>query len=78
MNYHAYIKSPAWRERSRWFIDKAGHRCQRCGASGEYNVLQAHHKHYGTLGYEMWSDVEVLCVDCHQVADGERRACLDR
>ena len=73
MNYHTYIKSPAWRERSRWFIDKAGHRCQRCGAAGPGVILQAHHRHYQTLGCEMRSDVEVLCVGCHGVRHGVGR-----
>ena len=72
MNYHAYITSLGWRERSHRFIDKAGHRCQRCGASGPGVVLQTHHKHYQTLGYEMRSDVEVLCVRCHGVVHGMR------
>ena len=72
MNYHAYIISPTWRERSHRFIDKAGHRCQRCGASGRDAILQAHHKHYASLGCEMRSDVEVLCVRCHGVVHGVR------
>jgi len=74
LNYREYIKSPEWKERSRRFIDKAGHRCHRCGASGRGIILQSHHRHYGTLGCEMPSDVEILCIGCHRKADAERRS----
>ena len=74
MDYMEYIRSPEWREKSRRFIERADYRCQRCSASGEYNILQVHHRHYETLGYEMSSDVEVLCIGCHKEADIERKA----
>ena len=33
-----------------------------------------HHKDYRTLGAEKPEDVELLCVNCHQIADHKRAA----
>ena len=45
------------------------YRCQRCG---EQKSLQAHHRHYDTLGFEELGDLEALCDSCHQRADRQR------
>jgi 5-methylcytosine-specific restriction endonuclease McrA len=54
--------------RHRLFV-VADHRCQRCGTSGP---LEAHHRHYDTLGFEEIADLEALCADCHEKADQRR------
>jgi len=69
--YDAYIHSPAWDRRRRAAIRAAGNRCENCGR-GE-RVLQVHHKHYKTLGHERPQDLEVLCLDCHPIADAARK-----
>jgi len=56
--------------RHRLFV-VAGHRCQRCGGC---KPLEAHHRHYDTLGFEELCDLEALCRDCHQIADRQRGA----
>ena len=32
-----------------------------------------HHLHYETLGHESLADVQVLCQDCHRLADAGRK-----
>jgi hypothetical protein len=69
--YDEYLKSEEWAEFRKDALVAAGYRCRRCGFAGELDV---HHKHYTTLGHESLSDVEVLCRDCHAVADAERKS----
>lgn len=40
-------------------------KCERCGESG---ALEAHHRHYDTVGYEEIADIEALCARCHRGA----------
>lgn len=72
--YKAYIKSSAWRARSRACIAIAGGRCQSCGKGGtRFNPLQAHHLCYDRLGAEPQCDLQCLCKRCHALADALRR-----
>lgn len=62
--YRAYIDSDAWllmRERK---FRQVGRRCQKCGY-GPY-PLQVHHQTYKRLGHEWLSDLQVLCIPCHE------------
>jgi hypothetical protein len=54
--------------RHRLFV-VANHKCQRCLADAP---LQAHHRHYRTLGFEEINDLEALCGKCHPIADVQR------
>lgn len=61
VKYHAYIKSAAWRKKSKEWREAEG-KCEICGATEN---LQCHHKHYKTLGHETREDVQVVCYKCH-------------
>ncbi|MBN1813980.1 MAG: HNH endonuclease [Anaerolineae bacterium] len=64
--YNEYIKSDVWRQVAGAAIERAGRRCQRCGATHDLSV---HHLTYERLGHELPSDLEVLCSVCHNKAD---------
>ena len=53
-----------------WQQLKAKHHCAAygtCETCGIKNVqLQLHHRHYKTIGVEAISDLELLCINCHQ------------
>jgi hypothetical protein len=44
-------------------FEAVGGKCEQCGHSGP---LEAHHRHYDTLGFEELHDLQALCHDCHQ------------
>ncbi len=68
MNYRAYIRSEAWRRKTRKVHQRSGYRCERCGASGRR--LEVHHKTYRRLGRERMSDLIDLCDQCHDYVHG--------
>ena len=43
-------------------IEDKNYKCEQCESSYE---LDLHHKNYDCLGKETFSDVKVLCIDCH-------------
>jgi hypothetical protein len=67
VEYEDYIKSSAWRERSRAAKARAGWRCQICNRPSDEVALHAHHRTYERLGKELPEDLTVLCVDCHDL-----------
>lgn len=68
--YDEYINSPEWDSIRRGMLRKAEFRCERCFAN---EPLEVHHRHYDTLGFESYSDLEALCKECHDEADEERK-----
>lgn len=69
--YEDYLKSEKWAVKRIFALHRAGNACERCGY---IFGLQVHHKHYRNLGHEPPEDLEVLCLDCHKIADVERKA----
>ena len=62
--YRDYINSPAWQAtRARYFKSNMPKTCQGCGT--EDNILDLHHRSYGTLGKENLLDLVLLCHICH-------------
>jgi len=69
--YHRYLHTWPWRLR-RWLrLLWAGHRCENCGNRAK--PLQCHHRTYERLFHERISDLQILCIDCHPLADEQRR-----
>lgn len=66
--YRDVMKSERWRNLRREIIADF-QQCERCDSKEN---LQLHHDSYENLGRETWKDVELLCVDCHKLADKER------
>lgn len=62
--YRDYLETTHWRETRARAIERAGHKCQVCGAR---ESLDAHHNDYSRLGGELMTDLVVLCRDCHDV-----------
>lgn len=67
INYHEYIKSQEWHEKSDEIKQQRGYRCQLCNVSGFASSLHAHHKTYERLGEEHPEDITILCTDCHRI-----------
>ena len=67
--YNDHLNSDEWRDLKRKIVRERGNMCERCGSAG---LLHLHHKTYDRLGEELPSDLELVCVDCHKIADEER------
>jgi 5-methylcytosine-specific restriction endonuclease McrA len=68
--YQQHISSPDWMLLKNQILAQRGNRCERCGQSRI--SLELHHLHYRSLGNEQPEDVELLCQECHTLADEER------
>ena len=62
VDYHEYIKSPAWKERARKRMRMDRFQCSVCGTAKN---LAVHHITYERLGHEDMDDLITLCKDCH-------------
>lgn len=76
--YEEYINSAAWRRLRDYAIKQAGGKCARCGVSRWSVRLEVHHLTYERFKRERLEDVIVLCPKCHEAADEERRAEMQR
>lgn len=61
--YHAYLKSPEWRDRVSKKMKQARGRCLLCNADGPLSV---HHRTYDHIFKEPLIDLIVLCKGCHE------------
>lgn len=74
MNYQEYIVSNAWKAKRVSILEKR-QRCQRCGLLRNLckffygRDLNLHHLTYERLGHELDSDIQVLCVACHEIVE---------
>ena len=73
VNYSAYIKSGRWKKKADRVKERAGWRCMACNRPRGYVQLEAHHRTYERLGYEIPEDLICLCRDCHQAVTDVRR-----
>lgn len=71
VDYRTYLDSDDWLVFRESVLAAYDHTCCECCSS--LGVLQVHHLHYHTLGWEDIDDVVVLCRDCHAVADRIRQ-----
>jgi 5-methylcytosine-specific restriction endonuclease McrA len=72
--YIAYLNSPQWQQRRDEVLEDADYTCEQCGRSRPEVTLEVHHESYENLGREEEWDLTVLCSECHEEADAERRA----
>ena len=63
VNYASYLSSHSWKKRARQMRERAGFKCQLCGANDK--PLNVHHNSYERLGRERDDDLVVLCEPCH-------------
>ena len=74
VDYRTYIRSDEWRKKAEEAKAKAGNRCQVCDRSRAEVQLDAHHRTYKHLGNERPGDITVLCRDCHQLYEHNKKA----
>jgi len=68
-NYRRYLESDEWRAVRSGALERARHRCARCGSTDDLHV---HHVSYTRLGYERPDDLTVLCAACHELEHRRR------
>lgn len=73
VDYRTYIQSPAWKRKAEAAKKAAGYRCQVCNRHKDEVVLDAHHRTYEHLGNERPEDITVLCRDCHELYETDKR-----
>lgn len=65
MSYKEYLQTNEWNDIKQKKLKQAGYRCQVCNKNDiELNV---HHRTYENRGNEHFSDLIVLCKDCHSL-----------
>lgn len=62
MNYAAYLKTPAWRERRALVMKRAKNVCEGCGQA---KATEVHHLTYAHIGKEFLFELVALCGACH-------------
>jgi 5-methylcytosine-specific restriction endonuclease McrA len=72
--YRAYLESAAWEKRRALVLERAGHRCEVCGAEPPLHV---HHLTYERCFREPLSDLKAVCPECHVIADLQRRSLVE-
>lgn len=68
VDYHSYIDSQEWRNKSATVRAKALHKCQNKPCRNP--ATEVHHLHYNTLGFERDEDLIAVCHSCHQELQG--------
>jgi hypothetical protein len=63
-SYADYLRSTHWLETRERILTRSGGVCERHKC--KRRATQVHHKTYVRLGEELDSDLEALCVRCHQ------------
>lgn len=71
--YSEYIVSPAWKNKADAAKQRAGYRCQVCNRHKNEVILDAHHRTYERLGHERDEDITVLCRECHEMYETDKR-----
>jgi 5-methylcytosine-specific restriction endonuclease McrA len=75
IDYYVYIASPEWKEKADAAKAAAGHRCQVCNRGKDDGaLLDAHHRTYQRLGHELPEDITVLCRECHELYEANKKA----
>ena len=68
--YQRYLKSESWHRKRQRKFNQVGRYCEVCKS---VHRIEVHHLTYERLGKERLSDLQVLCEDCHPLADEVRR-----
>ena len=64
LDYLEYLKSDHWKKLRHNMIDYTKNHCVICGNTEN---LEVHHNTYQRIGCEMFSDLAVLCKECHSL-----------
>ena len=63
VEYAAYLLTPAWRERRRLVLERAGRLCEGCR---EVPATEVHHTTYAHIGDEFLWELRAVCALCHE------------
>ena len=74
LRYSSMQSDLRWNTRALAAKKRAGWRCQVCNKHKNQTILDAHHRTYERLGWELPSDITVLCRDCHELFESNKRA----
>lgn len=69
MPYQEYLQTTYWKKFAHKARKKADYCCQKCGRGN--TLLDVHHLTYERRGKEWYSDVLVLCRQCHNAIHGK-------
>lgn len=73
-DYYEYIKSEEWIVKATDAKERADWRCQVCNKEASESItLDAHHRTYERLGNERPEDITVLCRECHDLYEKNRK-----
>lgn len=70
VDYQKYITSTKWRNIRKQILQHRGRVCEVCKKA--HYRLEVHHLTYERLGAEKYTDLLVVCPDCHAVEDKKR------
>ena len=59
--YKQYLLSPEWKKLQLKTLDRANHKCEKCGSKDN---LQCYHKNLKNLYRESLDDLIILCKSC--------------
>jgi 5-methylcytosine-specific restriction endonuclease McrA len=65
LDYWDYLQTQHWQNLREKVYEQRNHTCQRCHK--EISVFQIHHITYVRIGHERVSDVQLVCVKCHEI-----------
>lgn len=68
--YKNYLLSDAWAMRKDQLFSVVGRNCEMCGSG---NHIQVHHLTYERLYDERAGDLVVVCSECHEIMDKDRK-----
>lgn len=63
MPYQDYLQTPEWGKTRGAALRRSNYRCQVCNTNKR--TLDVHHRTYERLGHEHYTDLLVLCRECH-------------
>lgn len=68
-DYNGYLLSDEWKLKRTFFLMHIGC-CENCG---QMDCLELHHRNYNHLFCELFDDLELLCLECHQQITADMR-----
>lgn len=73
IDYQEYIHSKEWKRKAYVAKLRVDWRCQVCNKHSNDIQLDAHHRTYERLGKELPEDITVLCRNCHELYETNRK-----
>lgn len=68
--YENYLKSKKWIDFRNSIKEKRGNKCEICNIKGV--VLHGHHLTYERLMNELETDIQIVCLRCHEEIHGRK------